>query len=674
MNPTILGSYIRQLCRFGIDLLSKEQIPFIVLLGLLAVLFDFAALSVFTDRGYPMEMTHLLSLFLGLHVSYMLFVPFCRKPTKYFHFLVVVLLCSFIRGGILSWFLSPNEARPPELPLLTIFATAGVTWLTAILICTRNASRTSIQYPAFPVFFILYTILLRLVYLGSPELIQEEAYYWNYSQHMATGYLDHPPVVALLIKIGTSLFGHNEFGVRIGAFACWFITAFFSYRLTKRVFNKEAGLRAVLLIATLPIFFFVGIVTTPDAPLIAAWSGAVYFLHLALVGSHSRSWYGAGLCLGIGLASKYTIAFLAPAIVLFMLLDANARKWFFRPQPYLAALLGLTIFSPVIWWNYQHDWASFLFQSQRRIADSGGFSTHELLGSILVLITPTGLIAAIAAMHPKFVRRIAPDFVSSCSKNSTYLFSFIMAAVPLSIFIFFSITKEIKLNWTGPLWLSLLPFMAVAMVQYRGTMQGKLNTIWPGTIVVSTLLFGCLLHYMSIGIPGMPFAQNDFLFGFDNLALQVRKELAENTHSTGAEPILVGADKYRIASGLAFYRRKNMLIDAVPSHIDDTTSRQLLGHDALMYNYWMPPAKSEDRDLLVISEKTSNLKPGSFAENDPRLGEIHSFTAMKHGKTAGTFYYRLISHHIQTGYESDTVSNVQQDSRDTSNRTASSLL
>jgi hypothetical protein len=117
-----------------------------------------------------------------------------------------------------------------------------------------------------------------------------------------------------------------------------------------------------------------------------------------------------------------------------------------------------------------------------------------------------------------------------------------------------------------------------------------------------------------------------------------------------------------------------MLADAATFHIDDTTSRQLLGHDALMYNYWMPPAKSKDRDLLVISEKTSNLKPGSFAENDPRLGEIHSFVAMKHGKTVGTFYYRLISHHIQTGYESDAVTNVQQDSRDTSNRASSSLL
>jgi dolichol-phosphate mannosyltransferase len=49
-----------------------------------------------------------------------------------------------------------------------------------------------------------------------PELLPEEAYYWNYSRHLDIGYLDHPPMVAWLIRLGTMVFGQNEFGVRIG--------------------------------------------------------------------------------------------------------------------------------------------------------------------------------------------------------------------------------------------------------------------------------------------------------------------------------------------------------------------------------------------------------------------------------------------------------------------------
>ena len=256
---------------------------------------------------------------------------------------------------------------------------------------------------------IFYSILLRLLYLGSYELIQEEAYYWNYSQHLAMGYLDHPPVVALLIWLGTHLFGHSEMGVRFGAFLCWFVTAWFSYNLTLTVLGRKAALNALVLIALLPLFFGSALVITPDAPLIACWSGALYFLHRALVDENRKAWLGAGICLGLGLTSKYTIALLGPAIILFMLIDRRARRWFFKPQPYLAAIIALIIFSPVILWNYQHGWASFLFQTQHRMASAFRFSTPELLGAILLLLTPTGLIAVWASSR---VSQILPGFLS----------------------------------------------------------------------------------------------------------------------------------------------------------------------------------------------------------------------------------------------------------------------
>lgn len=59
------------------------------------------------------------------------------------------------------------------------------------------------------------------------RLLVEEAYYWNYAQHLDWGYLDHPPMVAVLIKACTFLFGTNEFGVRSASLFCWFISAFF---------------------------------------------------------------------------------------------------------------------------------------------------------------------------------------------------------------------------------------------------------------------------------------------------------------------------------------------------------------------------------------------------------------------------------------------------------------
>ncbi|MGI9571310.1 MAG: ArnT family glycosyltransferase, partial [Desulfobulbia bacterium] len=114
---------------------------------------------------------------------------------------------------------------------------------------------------------IASAIALRFVYLGLPELMEQEAYYWNYAQHPALSYLDHPPMVAVLIWLGTKLWGVGEFGVRFAAFLCWFVTAFFSYRLTAKVFDRQAAAGAVLLLAVLPLYFGVGFLMTPDAPL-----------------------------------------------------------------------------------------------------------------------------------------------------------------------------------------------------------------------------------------------------------------------------------------------------------------------------------------------------------------------------------------------------------------------
>jgi dolichol-phosphate mannosyltransferase len=100
----------------------------------------------------------------------------------------------------------------------------------------------------------------------------EEAYYWNYAQHLDIGYLDHPPMVGWLIAAGAAVLGDTELGVRIGALLCAVIASVFVYRLTRDMFGELSGWVAVVLAQTLPFFFFAGILMTPDAPLTAAWA------------------------------------------------------------------------------------------------------------------------------------------------------------------------------------------------------------------------------------------------------------------------------------------------------------------------------------------------------------------------------------------------------------------
>jgi 4-amino-4-deoxy-L-arabinose transferase-like glycosyltransferase len=88
--------------------------------------------------------------------------------------------------------------------------------------------------------------------------------------------------------------------------------------------------------------------------------------------NNARWWLAAGAFAGLALLSKFTAIMLLPAVVAFMLVPEWRARWLFSPYPWLAALIAVALFSPVLIWNAEHDWASFRFQLVRAAA------THEI--------------------------------------------------------------------------------------------------------------------------------------------------------------------------------------------------------------------------------------------------------------------------------------------------------
>jgi dolichol-phosphate mannosyltransferase len=100
---------------------------------------------------------------------------------------------------------------------------------------------------------------------------------------------------------------------------------------------------------------------TPHAPHTPAGAASLYFLERALIGARPSAWLCAGLALGLGLISKYSIGLLGLVTAVFMVLDPPSRRWFRRWEPYAGVLVAAAVFSPVVIWNAQHEWASFVF-------------------------------------------------------------------------------------------------------------------------------------------------------------------------------------------------------------------------------------------------------------------------------------------------------------------------
>src|SRR6478609_6831706 len=156
---------------------------------------------------------------------------------------------------------------------------------------------------------IVLLLLLRFVAAAVMNLSPQEAYYWNYSIHPALSYLDHPPMVAWVVRAGTLLLGKSELGVRIGGLALVIVSTWLFYVLGRLWFSRKAGLWAALLFQLIPAYFIYGLIITPDAPLICFWLLTIYLVSIAVLKDRPSAWYCAGAALGFAMLSKYTALF-----------------------------------------------------------------------------------------------------------------------------------------------------------------------------------------------------------------------------------------------------------------------------------------------------------------------------------------------------------------------------
>src|SRR5258705_12180482 len=122
---------------------------------------------------------------------------------------------------------------------------------------------------------------------------------------------------------------------------------------------------------------------------------------------------------------------LIPAVLAFMLVPDWRRRWLLSPYPWLAALIAVVLFLPVLVWNAQHDWASFRFQLVRAIA------THELslrtvadfiglqLGLVGFILLPVVLSGVALTAWRRYLRRDAAALFLSTGLSVSFRFFFL---------------------------------------------------------------------------------------------------------------------------------------------------------------------------------------------------------------------------------------------------------
>jgi dolichol-phosphate mannosyltransferase len=432
--------------------------------------------------------------------------------------------------------------------------------------------------------------------------------------------------------------GKSELSVRLPALMCWAIAAGFMYRFAFNLFERNTAFRSVLLMAVLPLYFGFGFFMTPDAPLLAAWSACLYFLERALIAQRRKAWWGVGICVGLGMLSKYTMALVGVSTLVYLLTDQRSRQWWLRKEPYLAGLIALMLFLPVLIWNAEHGWASFFFQGPGRWSGRPHFSVHWLVGAILLILTPVGAAAVLKVFLP--VSQAGPaGFKNLCYGSRERLFAFVFTAVPLSVFVVYSLVDAPKLNWTAPLWLGVIPLVAWDMVPRQGVpkrLPPFLHRISLPLIGFLLVLLSSSFYYISLGLPGTDSARLNRLFGpWQYLGEKVDAIEREVEARTGAEPLIVGMDRYFISSELAFYDsvRNDGVLNAGGPH--------LFGGRSLMWTYWFPRQAQVGRNIVMVDFDRERLMRPALSRYFERISDVGTEAIEKDGQVLGYFYWRV---------------------------------
>ncbi len=468
-------------------------------------------------------------------------------------------------------------------------------------------------------FWLTSSVLLffRLIYINLIPLAPQEAYYWNYSRHLALSYFDHPPLQAWIIFL-TTKFGVSEFTVRLACPILAFLSGLFCFKIGRQLFNAKIGFYFFLVLNSILIFNIGTVIFTPDAPLLFFWILSFYFFAKTILENKAKFWYALGISFGLAMLSKYTAIFIPISVLSFLLLSKSHRFWLKRKEPYLAILVSVIIFSPVLVWNAQNQWASFGFQTSRRMGELVTFSLKDFfayLGSQMGLVSPliyAGIIYALV--------KIGKEGLKNKDSVSLTLFSW---SVPILLFFtLVSFKYWVKINWVVPGYVTAV--LAVVVIYFSKVEVKRSFKVWGLTSVVISFIFSAL-GYLAPILP-MGINAGESLAEWKELARKI--EQVKQEMSRQGDVIIIGYE-YKVASELAFY---------LPGR-PEVYSNNFVGRPGLAYDFWANPSDFKGKNAVFVYDKRNRYRtPENLRKLFKKVDRPVRFSVYRRGGKITEFY------------------------------------
>ncbi|GAB3929155.1 ArnT family glycosyltransferase [Mucilaginibacter myungsuensis] len=230
----------------------------------------------------------------------------------------------------------------------------------------------------YTLILILITLFIRIWIAAYTGLGIGESYYFRGALKLDLSYFDQPPLFFWLSWVSLKIFGLNNLGLRFPAVLLFAGTSWMLFLLARKFFNAAAGFWAVA-VMNLSAVFTVAIACwfQPDAPLMFFWLASAYIMANVMFDAQNKpktathsgmvylQWALVGILMGLATLSKYHVVFLFAGVFIFVATNRDLRKWLLHPGPYMAIIIAFLFALPILLWNADNDWVSFVFQGSR---------------------------------------------------------------------------------------------------------------------------------------------------------------------------------------------------------------------------------------------------------------------------------------------------------------------
>jgi len=204
--------------------------------------------------------------------------------------------------------------------------------------------------------FGLATFVLHIATAGSYGYQRDELYFLSCAKHLAWGYVDQPPLIALIAEFASTVFGDSLYALRLLPALAAAATVVLTGRLTHRLGGGLAAQTLAMLgIALAPFYLAIGNLLTMNAFEPLLWLGAVYAFLEAAESDRLAAWTSLGAIAGLGLINKYSMFFFLGACIVAIALTPS-RRALLRPGFGLSVGIALAIVTPTLVWQARHGW------------------------------------------------------------------------------------------------------------------------------------------------------------------------------------------------------------------------------------------------------------------------------------------------------------------------------